>query len=185
VTPYRASAEPDPEVLWCARVAKRDRRRSAALFGTIGGSLVATGVVVALGLPAVASVFFVVFLGAATVMAGKKWVFDTRLELRVERVGAIHRLRVTNTPTSVIGPFVLMGASRLTEAGYLLMQLEIRSANGTATTVGAIAESYAPAPTRDDWFDGAPLADGAPAAEYMLNDSLRLMRLRKTLASLE
>jgi hypothetical protein len=184
VLPYRSSAEPEPEILWSGRVARLIRRRSTALVGTIGASVGGTALAVALGVPAVGGVCFVLFLGAAAMAAGRSWAFDRGMDLRVERIGAAHRLRVTGSGTAVDAPFALAGSSRLDEGGYLIMRLDVRGKNGRRTTIGAIAEPLEAVAPRDEWFDGAPLGQNADAGEYILDPPHQLTRLREVLESL-
>lgn len=183
--PYRASAEPEPEVLWSARAARFTHRRSALLAGTIGATFGASMLALVLGAPVIGGALFTIFLGTAAASAQKKWLLSPKLEVRVERVGVVRRLRVTTTSIALNEPLSVTGTSRMDEGDRLVMQLEVRGANGSSVTLGAIALPLDAAPTRDEWFDGAPLAPAAPPGDLMVETPARLVSLRDFLASPE
>lgn len=185
MTPYRAAAEPEPEVLWSTPVAKLTRRRSAMLAGTVGATLGGTSIAIAAGLPVVGGVFFAVFLGAAIVAGTKLWLFERNVEARGERVGTRHRLRITRTRIELSAPFEIAGASRMTVGDQLLVQLALRGSNLRRVTIGAIVDSSDEVPTQDDWFDGARLASSEDAGEFMVEKSKRLVELRDVLSALD
>lgn len=138
-----------------------------------------------LGAPVVGGAFFAIFVGTAAVSAQKKWLFGPKLEVRVERIGVAHRLRVTTTSVTLAAPLSATGSSRMDDGDRMVMQLEVRGAKGGTLTLGAIALPLDPVPPRDEWFDGAPLAPTAQPAELMMAAPARLVSLRDFLASLD
>lgn len=184
MTPYRASAEPEPEVLWSTPVARYSRRRTAVLAGTIAATLGTTAVALVYDVPAIAATVFAVFLGAATTVAQRTWLFGKQVEVRLERIGAAHRLRITTTSIRLDGPLSLTGSSRLEDGARIVLQLEIRGDGGQRLTFGAIVDPSENVTTRDDWFDGAPLAPTALPGELMVDPPQRLVEMRDAIAKL-
>lgn len=137
----------------------------------------------AAGSPVIGGAAFAVFMGTLALMVRRKWLFEPKLDVRIERVGAATRLRVTRTAITVRPPFTVVGASRM-DGSHLLLKLAVTGAGGTQTTIGAIAEASDELPPQDDWFDGARLADDELAPERMVEPPKRLIELRDELASL-